>query len=218
MISLSPQIIFNLEAIIFVTIILMHLTKKNSTTIWLYVLQSVMVVFLLIVSSVENLSLLIALSLLATIIVKLFVAPTFFSNLVKRHQLVFSATTYLNTPITLLVIAALVAFTRVFLSAPLGLVTNLNETLLVTAVSCILTSLFLIVNRKGALSQMIGILSLENSIVAFAFFAGLEESPSLQLGIMFNLLIWILIASVFASMIYRTFGSLDIGEMKYLKE
>jgi hydrogenase-4 component E len=196
----------------------MHLVKKNSTVVWLYVLQSAVVVFLLIMSSITELSLLLALALISTIVIKLFIAPTFFFNLIKRHQLVFSATTYLNTPLTLFCIAALVAFTESFLRQPLTLFTSVDTTLLIIAVSAIFCSFLLIVNRRGALSQMIGILSAENAIVSFALFAGLEQSPSLQLGIMFDLLIWILVATVFASMIYREYGSLDVSEMTHLTE
>lgn len=215
---LSSQLIFTIEAIVFVAIVLMHLARKNSTVVWLYVLQSVAVVFLLVMSSLTDLSLLLALALISTLVVKLFIAPTFFFKLIKRHRLVFSATTYLNTPLTLFCLAALVAFTQSFLREPLTLVTQIDTTLLIIAVSAIFCSLFLIVNRKGALSQMIGVLSAENAIVAFALFAGLEQSPSLQLGIVFDLLIWILIASVFASMIYKQFGTLDVSEMTHLIE
>ncbi len=215
---LSAQLVFNLEALIFVSIILMHIAKKNSSVVWLYVVQSAAVVFLLVASSVTELSLLSVLALFSTIIVKLFVAPSFFFNLIRRHKLVFSATTYLNTPITLFGIASVVAFTRAFLSEPLTLVATIDSTLLVISVAAIFCALFLIVNRRGALSQMVGILAAENAIVAFALFAGLEQSPSLQLGIIFDLLIWIVIASVFASMIYRQFGSLDVSEMTHLTE
>ena len=79
-------------------------------------------------------------------------------------------------------------------------------------------SLFLIINRKSALSQIVGILSLENSIVAFAIFAGLEQSLSLQIGILFDISVWLIIATVFMSMMYTHFGSLDVTDMKKLKD
>jgi hydrogenase-4 component E len=40
----------------------------------------------------------------------------------------------------------------------------------------------------------------------------------LQLGITFNILIWIIIATVFISMIFRQFASLDVTTMKELTE
>ncbi len=65
---------------------------------------------------------------------------------------------------------------------------------------------------------MIGILSLENGIVCFATFAGLEQTPGLQLGVIFDIFVWVIIATVFISMIYRHFGSLDVSAMRTLKE
>ena len=126
--------------------------------------------------------------------------------------------TYLNTPITVLIIAALVAFTQTDVFRPLAQLAADGSNLLLLSVATIMISLFLIINRKGALSQMLGILSLENGIVSFALFAGLEQNPGLQLGITFNILIWIIIATVFISMIYRQFGSLDVTTMKKLTE
>src|SRR3989339_720927 len=52
----------------------------------------------------------------------------------------------------------------------------------------------------------------------FAPLAGLEESPSSQLGIMFDIAIWVVIATVFAGMVYKQFGSLNVTAMKHLKE
>jgi len=75
----------------------------------------------------------------------------------------------------------------------------------------------MIINRKGALSQMIGVLSLENSIVSFAFTAGLEQKPGLELGITFDIFVWIIIATVFVSMVYKKFKTLDVTEMSRLK-
>ncbi|MDO8737111.1 MAG: hypothetical protein Q7K29_08555, partial [Thermoleophilia bacterium] len=146
-----------------------------------------------------------------------FVAPYFFFGLIRRHELKFSVSTYLNTPVSLLVIAVLLALTQSDFFETLSVLAESSKASLSLCFSTILISLFLSINRRGALSQMIGILSLENGIVAFAIFAGLEQSPGLQLGVTFNILIWVVIATVFASMIFRKFGSLDVTTMKKLK-
>jgi hydrogenase-4 membrane subunit HyfE len=51
----------------------------------------------------------------------------------------------------------------------------------------------------------------------FAALAGLEQSPVLQLGIVFDITVWFVISTMFVSMIYRHFGSLDVTNMKKLK-
>jgi len=207
-----------LEIVIFASAVFLHLTKKNSSAVRLYIAQSSAISLLLLLPAVEESSPLLVIAIIATITVKLFIAPYFFFGLIRKHRLKYSVSTYLNTPITVLIIAALVAFTRTDVFSPLAQLAIEGRNLLLLSVATIMISLFLIINRKGALSQMLGILSLENGIVSFALFAGLEQNPGLQLGITFNILIWIIIATVFISMIYRQFGSLDVTTMKKLTE
>jgi hydrogenase-4 component E len=218
MIPITPQLQLGMQAVIFAAAVFLHLTKKNSSAVRLYIAQSAAISLLLLIPAFEESSLLLTVAIVSTIAVKIFIAPYFFFGLIRRHGLKFSVSTYLNTPITLLAIAALVALTRTEVFRPLSHLADGGNHLLLLSVATIMISLFLIVNRKGALSQMLGILSLENGIVSFGVFAGLEQNPGLQLGITFNILIWIIIATVFISMIYRQFGSLDVTTMKKLTE
>jgi hydrogenase-4 component E len=218
MTPIAPQVLLFLEIVIFASAVFLHLTKKNSSAVRLYIAQSSAISLLLLLPAIEESSPLLVIAIIATITVKLFIAPYFFFGLIKKHRLKYSVSTYLNTPITVLIIAALVAFTRTDVFQPLAQLATEGRNLLLLSVATIMISLFLIINRKGALSQMLGILSLENGIVSFALFAGLEQNPGLQLGITFNILIWIIIATVFISMIYRQFGSLDVTTMKKLTE
>lgn len=216
----APQLLLILGTIVFITVVLMHLARKNSSTIWLYVVQSAAIALLLFIPSAADgkMSLLFVLSLGATVLVKIFVAPSFFFRLIKRHQLKFSSSTNLSMPVTLLALAAIVALNQTMLAEAFAVLSPLRQNLLLIASAGAFTSLFLLINRRGVLSQMLGILSLENCIVSFAVFAGLEQNPGLQLGIIFDILIWVIIASVFASMIYNHFGSLEVTEMKKLTE
>ena len=218
MTPIIPQVLLFLQIVIFATAVFMHLTKKNSSVVRLYIAQSSAVALLLLLPAVEESSKLLIIAIASTIAVKLLIAPYFFFGLIRKHRLKFAVSTYLNTPITLLVIAALVALTRTEVFLPLGHLVPDGNSLLLLDVATIMISLFLCINRKGALSQMLGILSLENGIVSFALSAGLEQNPGLQLGITFNILIWIVIATVFISMIFRQFGSLDVTAMKKLTE
>jgi hydrogenase-4 component E len=207
-----------LDVLLFASVIFMHLAKKSSAVISLYVGQSLVVASLLFYSAFRDRSLSLALVALVVFTVKVIVAPYFLRRLVLKNQLKFTASTYLNGPLTLIVLALITAFAFSDFLKPLTVISGANGNLLPLATAMMLISVFLIINRKGALSQMIGILSLENSIVLFAFLAGLDEAPALELGIIFDILIWIMIATVFAGSVYREFGTLDVNEMKHLKE
>lgn len=214
----NPQFLLSLETLLLASVVLMHVVKKSSSIVSLYILQSAVVVFLLLTNLFRDFSFSLLLVVLVVFAVKVVVAPRFFFKLIKRHQLKFALSNFLNSPLTLAVLAVLVAVVHSGVLKPLSDLAGGNGDALLIAVSMILISLFLIVNKRGALGQMIGILSLENGIVSFAFLMGLEQAPALELGIMFDMTVWIVIASVFASMIYKQFGSLDVTSMKHLKE
>ncbi len=214
----SSQFLYFMEIMIFVSVIFMHMCKKNTSAVFLYMFQSSMLTLLLIIISIKEASLPFAMVTVFTFIIKVIIAPVFFLNLVKRHKFKFAVSTYLNMPMTLLTLTVLLTITHYKFLKPLVSLAPSKENLLLLSFATILASIFLIINRRGALSQMVGILSLENGIVSFASLAGLEENPGLQIGITFNLLVWVIIATVFVSMIYRKFGTLNVTTMKDLKE
>ncbi|HUX35530.1 MAG TPA: hypothetical protein VMV71_00690 [Candidatus Paceibacterota bacterium] len=208
-----------MEAFILTTAIFMHLSKKSSIVVSLYMVQSLAVSVFLFGAAASGVSIILGLVACFMFVIKVIVAPYFFRKLIERHQLIFSASTYLSEPLTLVALAALAAFPHSQLFRPLAILSKENADALFLAVASMLISIFLIINRKGILSQMIGVLSLENSLVSFAFLAGLEETPALQLGIIFDISIWLVIATIFASMIYEKFGSFDVTTlMRNLKE
>lgn len=204
--------------IIFGTLIFLHITKKKFQAVLAYSLQSLMVVAILMGSFIETNNIFLGIVIIIMLGVKVILAPIFFIRLIKKHKLIFSSTTYLNTPLSLIIIAMLsfLAFSNRLM--PLTNIIPANHALLSLALSSLFISIFLLINNRGALSQIIGILSLENSIVVFSIFAGLEQSPGFQLGIIFNIFIWLIIATVFMSMILKHFGSLDITAMNKLKD
>lgn len=202
----------------FLTIVFLHITKKNDGAIVAYGIQSLAIVMFLFSSFLKTGNLSLLFIVLLTLIVKVVMAPIFFTTLINKHKLPFSVSTYLNTPITLVVIALITAIAHSQKFLPLTTIVPEHQVLLSLALSLILLSFFLIVNHKGALAQIIGILSLENSIVSFTLFAGLEQSMALQLGIIVNIFIWLIIATVFISLIYKHFSSLDVTLMTHLRD
>jgi len=207
-----------LLGIMFLTIIFLHLSKKNFSASIAYGLQSLVIMSFFLNSFFETNNLTILLAVFLTLIVKVVLAPLFFIRLIKKNALAFSVSTYLNTPLTIISIAILTFIAHYQKLFPLTNIVPTNQDSLSLALSAIFLSLLLIINRKGALSQILGVLSLENSIVAFVIFAGLEQNPALQIGIIFNIGIWILIATIFMSMILKHFGTLNVSSMNNLKD
>ncbi|HWZ66061.1 MAG TPA: hypothetical protein VNX65_04725, partial [Patescibacteria group bacterium] len=130
----------------------------------------------------------------------------------------FTSSTYANTPVTLLLIVGILGLVTSSIFAPLAMLAGGQHLTTSLVLAAILSSLLLVVNRKGAFSEVMGVLSLENSIVAFGILAGLEQSAVLQLGIIFDVSIWVIVATVFVPLVYQHIGSLDVTNMKKLRD
>lgn len=215
---LSHDAALIITAIMLGSVALMHLSHKNENAVWLYIVQSLAALLLLLGAMLAHATAIGILVAVCMLIVKIVAAPRFFRRLIRRHQLTFSASAYLSIPMTLGFLTLLTAASYAQLQGAFESLSPLYADALFVAFACMLAALFLIVNRRGALSQMLGVLSLENSIVGFAALSGLENAPMLQLGVLFDMFIWVVIATIFASMIYEKFGSLDVTAMAHLTE
>ena len=214
----SIEIAFALDLIAFLATIGLQLVKTNRNLIRLYFVQSLAVAaFLLSLGLAEENNGLVIAALL-TLVVKAIVAPIFFGRLIRRYGSRFTSNNYLSSPLTLVTIMALVLFSYSNIFMPLGMLAPQAFEVLPLNLAAILISIFMLINRRGAFSQMIGILSLENSILFLASFIGIHQPLHLEIGIIFDIVIWMIIAQVFISMIYRQFGTLNVTKMQRLIE
>ncbi len=215
------QLFFFLIILSFVLTIVMHMVKKNVLFVWAYVLQSVALSVVLAALAFQTHELNFFIAALLTIAVKVVLAPWFLFKRIRIHQVYFTASSYINTPLTLVVVMLLIIFAHSSVFAPVSMVMGGDGPMVgyvPLIVSSVFISLFLMVNRKGAFSQIIGMLSLENAIILLSVFAGLSQSLTVELGIAFDSAIWVLIASLFLSLLHRHFGSLDVVEFAQLTE
>lgn len=207
-----------LMAVIFLMAVGLHTTRLNLRLVWLYRIQSLAVVGLLAASYFEQGVSALLLVAVVSLIAKVWLAPTFFSRLIERHKLHDRDTSYLPVWVALMVVVLLswLASSRAF--EPLTTLVVGHHAVSILAVATVLVSIFLMINRKGAFSQVLSVLSLENSVVAFGMFAGLEQSVALQMGVMFDVFVWIAIAGILVGMVYRHIGSLDVTRMRRLRD
>jgi hydrogenase-4 component E len=212
------EIFFLFDLVAFLTAIVMHLVKRNKNLVALYALQSAAVGALLCGAGIAEGEKSLILVGALTIAIKAVAVPIFFSRLLRRFGTQATASSYLSTPLTLAMLMGLVlfAYSRVFM--PLSALLPQAIGSLSFNLAIIFASIFLMINRKGAFTQMIGVLSLENGIVLFAALIGIEQPLALEIGIIFDITVWVAIGSAFIGMIHRQFGSLDTDELRNLTE
>lgn len=207
-----------LSAVVYLLALTMNLVRKNTTMLFLYAVQSFACAGALIVLAYAEGNAGLLLSGILTLLVKGLMAPAFLSSMIRKYSSHFSAASYLSIPLTLIMLAATTVFAYAFVSPALGhYAASSGIPLLLGAV---FASLFLMINRRGVLGQIVAILALENAIVLLAAFLGLQHSFALEFAIAFDIAAWTAIATVFLGMMHRQFGQADtdVRMMSHLTE
>lgn len=218
MIELNTQFLTFFEVTIFLASVAMHIARKNSRLLLIYALQSLAIVGMLLVIGINNNSNSLVVVAIITLLVKVFAASRFFSKFIDKKQLNISTSAYLTLPITLTTVLLLTIFVKSSIFTPIVSLFPGNAQLIALSLAGILISLFMVINRKGIFAQLIGILSFENGLVAFGTLTGLEQSFAIEVGILFDILLWILISSIMVTLVYSHFGTLDTTKMNRLKD
>jgi hydrogenase-4 component E len=124
---------------------------------------------------------------------------------------------YVNTATSLLVSGLLVLFAYV-ITRPLVAVSRLpTRAGMPLAMGLVFVSLFVIVSRKQALTQVIGFLMLENGIALLAVLGTYGIPLLVELGVFLDALLGFLVMQIFVYRIHETFESLDIEQLRRLR-
>jgi hydrogenase-4 component E len=94
---------------------------------------------------------------------------------------------------------------------------HVDEDMLAAAVALVLTGCFLMVSRKKALMQVIGLLVLENGIFLAALTTVFGMPLVIEIGIFFDLLMGVFLMGLFVFRIRDTFDHLDVTKLRRLK-
>lgn len=153
----------------------------------------------------------------ALLLVKGLAIPALLRTMQRRIGIERQITPYVNTQTSLLVAGLLVAFAYV-LARPWMLVSRLpTREGLPVAMGLIFVSLFIIVSRRKAITQVIGFLMLENAIALLAA-VGTHGVPLLvEIGVFLDALMGFLVMQIFVYHIHETFDSIDVDHLSRLK-
>ncbi len=124
---------------------------------------------------------------------------------------------YVNTETSLLIASLLVLFAYV-LARPWVMVSRLpTREGLPLATSLLFVSLFIIVSRKKATTQVIGFLMLENAIGLLAAVGTYGVPLLVELGVFLDALMGFLVMQIFVYHIHETFDSIDVEQLTRLR-
>jgi hydrogenase-4 component E len=153
---------------------------------------------------------------LVTFISKGVVIPIFLRKIVREMKVTHEVEPYISNALSLTISGLLVAI--VYASLKEGIfITGFSRNVLQISLAVILIGLFTMITRRKAITQVIGLLFMENGLFLAGFSLTYGMPMIIELGVLFDMLMGIIILGIFAVQIKRAFASSDLDKLTILK-
>jgi hydrogenase-4 component E len=142
--------------------------------------------------------------------------PIFLRRIVRQMRVTHEVQPYISNAVSLAISGVLVAV--VYASLKDGIfVTGFSRNVLQISIAVILISLFIMITRKKALTQVLGLLFMENGLFLAGFSLTFGMPTMIELGMLIDMLMGVIILGIFAIQIKRAFASADLDKLTVLK-
>ncbi|TFG56365.1 MAG: hydrogenase [Methanomassiliicoccus sp.] len=216
--SLSLDAINTLAAIILLTDFMLVASSRMRSLTRIFAIQSLALGALAAVVAFETGAEHIYIVAVLSIVLKAVIIPRFIDYATTKIQVKREVEPLVKIPGSLLICAA-ITLLAYFVTEPLmqqG--TAITSNCLAISFASVLIGMFLMVSRRKAITEIIGLLVVENGV----FFAAISTTYSMpmivELGVFFDVLVGVIIMGLFAFRINRTFDSIDTSILRGLKD
>jgi len=153
---------------------------------------------------------------IVTLLSKGVLMPIFLRRIVRQIKIIHDVEPYISNALSLTISGILVAV--VYASLKEGIfVTGFSKNVLQISIAVILIGLFIMITRRKAITQVIGLLFMENGLFLAGFSLTFGMPIIIELGVLFDMLMGIIILGFFAVQIKRSFASADLDKLTTLK-
>ncbi len=203
-------------AFLFMTVLLMAAAKRISTCVALFGVQcAVITAQILAIAYVHRSAEALAVAGVV-FVVKVVAIPYALFWIVKEIKTAREVKSS-TTPAQSVFIAAGLILLSFFAVQPYARTLRVDENTLAAAIALVLTGAFLMVSRKKALMQVVGLLVLENGIFLAALITTFGMPLIIEIGISFDLLMGVVLMGLFVFRIRDTFDHLDVSKLRRLR-
>jgi hydrogenase-4 membrane subunit HyfE len=152
-----------------------------------------------------------------TLVVKVGIIPYVLSKVAGKVKICREVKSFINMKMSFLICACLVSISFFSTSQVIGEGSGLIHEALPTAISLMLIGLFIMMNQKLAIMQIVGFVLMENGL----FLAGIGTTNgmplAIELGIFLDILVGVLIMGVLVFRINRSFDNIDTQNLRSLR-
>jgi hydrogenase-4 component E len=150
-----------------------------------------------------------------TLILKAGVIPYIFIYIIREIKVKREIDLYVGISPSLIIGGMLVVISY-YLIRSINVITELSSFALSASMSLVSIGLFIMISRKKAIMQMLGILIMENGLFLGAISLTYGMPLLVELGIFFDVLIGVLIMGILIFRINKTFETIDTDKLKTL--
>jgi hydrogenase-4 membrane subunit HyfE len=212
----TGKILSSFSVFLFLTVILLAVARRISTCVLLFSLQSAIITAEVFATGFQE-KLAEAYVVAALVfVIKVAAIPRACFALTRRLKTVRDVKASTTPSQSVFVVAAIIYLSYAAVRTYGGAVHGSDDAL-AAAVSLILTGAFLMVSRKKALMQVLGLLVLENGIFLAALITTFGMPLVIEIGIFFDILMGLLLMGIFTFRISDTFDHLDVSKLRRLR-
>lgn len=155
-----------------------------------------------------------------TLVIKSLVIPKVLTYVTRQLEIEYKTETnpYLSLRASIIVSALLVALSYFFSQQMPFKSDPVVNIYLPVSMAQFFLGLLVLVNRRSALSQIVGLLIIENGLFLFTLALTHGVSLIIEIGIFADILVGIVISSILLFRMSRTFDSLDVGKLENLRD
>ncbi len=150
-----------------------------------------------------------------TLVIKSALIPFIFIYIIREIKVKREVELYVNVSPSL-VIGGILIVISYYLIRSINLISELSSFALSASMSLVSIGLFIMISRKKAIMQMLGILIMENGLFLGAISLTYGMPLLVELGIFFDVLIGVLIMGILIFRINKTFETIDTDMLKTL--
>ena len=213
----GTQLITLLAALMLVLQLLLVVQRMLLTSIRIFALQSLMLAAIATVVAYYNSATHVYVIAVLTIIGKVLLLPRLLNRLVRRINIIQEIEPLLNAPTSMLICGGLTLLGYI-VARPFTTLEKLGNNTLAIAITLLLTGFFLMFNRRKAITQVLGLLTVENGVMLAAVALTTYGMPLVvELGIFFDVMVAVMVLGILVYRIRESFASMDTSKLSQLK-
>jgi hydrogenase-4 component E len=202
--------------LLFIMVLLMVAAKRTSTCIVLFSAQCAVITAQILATAYVHRSAEAYAIAGLVLTIKVLAIPYALSRIVRNLQAPGDVAASTTSAQSVFIASALILLSF-FAVGPYVRELRVDEDMLAAAVALVLTGAFLMVSRKKALMQVVGLLVLENGIFLAALTTTFGMPLIIEIGIFFDLLMGVFLMGLFVFRIRDTFDHLDVSKLRKLR-